>query len=143
MTLLFTGQIASNGKCVIPIKKMGQFMDEATSGEMRLEIIAEDVYFQPWQSSFTVDASRKLTVEVMRPSPSRNKPTATVRLVNDPMSKLTRRIIQELKSNGVTINNIRARRPTVIRCINEQIKRSRLNINAQSLIGRVVKSIAK
>ena len=63
-SLLFNGSIASNGKCEIPIRKLKGLIDESTVGNIRLEVIAEDTYFTPWESDFEVDASKKVTVEV-------------------------------------------------------------------------------
>ncbi len=143
LMLMFEGNISKNGDCVIPITKMNRFMDESTSGEMRLEVIADDAYFQPWKSSFTVDASRKLTVEVKNPSPGSNKPSATVRFVNDPMTKLSQRIIRELKTKGITIKNINRKRPMVVQCINEHVRKSGMKVDPAALINRVVKNMAQ
>ena len=63
-SLLFKGEINSNGKCEIPIKKLKGLIDENTTGNIRLEVIAEDTFFTPWESDFEVDASKKVTVEV-------------------------------------------------------------------------------
>ena len=63
-SLLFNGDINSNGKCEIPIRKLKGLIDENTTGNIRLEVIAEDTYFTPWESDFEVDASKKVTVEV-------------------------------------------------------------------------------
>ena len=63
-SLLFDGSISSNGKCEIPIRKLKGLIDENTTGNIRLEVIAEDTYFTPWESDFEVDASKKVTVEV-------------------------------------------------------------------------------
>ena len=63
-SLLFNGTISSGGKCEIPIRKLKGLIDENTSGNIRLEVIAEDTYFTPWESDFEVDASKKVTVEV-------------------------------------------------------------------------------
>ena len=63
-SLLFDGSISSNGKCEIPIRKLKGLIDENTSGNIRLEVIAEDTFFTPWESDFEVDASKKVTVEV-------------------------------------------------------------------------------
>ena len=63
-SLLFNGSISSGGKCEIPIRKLKGLIDENTSGNIRLEVIAEDTYFTPWESDFEVDASKKVTVEV-------------------------------------------------------------------------------
>ena len=71
-SLLFDGSISSNGKCEIPIRKLKGLIDENTTGNIRLEVIAEDTYFTPWKSDFEVDASKKVTVEVK--SQSAKKP---------------------------------------------------------------------
>ena len=63
-SLLFKGEINSNGKCEIPIRKLKGLIDENTTGNIRLEVIAEDTFFTPWESNFEVDASKKVTVEV-------------------------------------------------------------------------------
>ena len=63
-SLLFKGEINSKGKCEIPIRKLKGLIDENTTGNIRLEVIAEDTYFTPWESDFKVDASKKVTVEV-------------------------------------------------------------------------------
>ena len=63
-SLLFNGSIDSQGKCEIPIRKLKGLVDENTTGNIRLEVIAEDTFFTPWESDFEVDASKKVTVEV-------------------------------------------------------------------------------
>ena len=63
-SLLFTGSISKGGKCEIPIKKLKGLIDEDTKGNIRLEVIAEDTFFTPWESKFEVDTSKKVTVEV-------------------------------------------------------------------------------
>ena len=63
-SLLFNGNISSKGKCEIPIKKLKGLIDEDTTGNIRLEVIAEDTFFTPWESNFEVETSKKVTVEV-------------------------------------------------------------------------------
>ena len=63
-SLLIKGEINSSGKCEIPIRKLKGLIDENTTGNIRLEVIAEDTFFTPWESDFEVDASKKVTVEV-------------------------------------------------------------------------------
>ena len=63
-SLLFKGDINSSGKCEIPIRKLKGLIDENTTGNIRLEVIAEDTFFTPWESDFEVDTSKKVTVEV-------------------------------------------------------------------------------
>ena len=64
VNLMFEGTINKDGKCSIPIKKLRGLLEDSTSGQIKLEIIAEDTYFTPWKSEFVVEASRKVTVEV-------------------------------------------------------------------------------
>jgi len=63
-SLLFKGDINTEGKCKIPIKKFKGLIDESSKGTIRLEVIAEDTFFTPWESDFEVQASKKVTVEV-------------------------------------------------------------------------------
>ena len=63
-SLLFNGTISKGGKCEIPIKKLKGLIDEDTSGNIRLEVIAEDTFFTPWESDFEVETSKKVTVEI-------------------------------------------------------------------------------
>ena len=63
-SLMFNGKISSDGKCKVPIKKLKGLIDENNKGNIRLEVIAEDTYFTPWESTFKVEASKKVTVEV-------------------------------------------------------------------------------
>ena len=67
-SLMFNGSISSGGKCEIPIRKLKGLIDENTSGNIRLEVVAEDTLFTPWESDFEVDASKKVTVEVKTPT---------------------------------------------------------------------------
>ena len=67
-SLMFNGSISSGGKCEIPIRKLKGLIDENTLGNIRLEVVAEDTLFTPWESDFAVDASKKVTVEVKTPT---------------------------------------------------------------------------
>tara|TARA_R100001480_G_scaffold153727_1_gene157306 strand:+ start:218 stop:793 length:576 start_codon:yes stop_codon:yes gene_type:complete len=64
LALLFKGNINASGKCTIPVKKLKGLLGESAKGNIKLEVIAEDTYFTPWESQFEVDTSKKVTVEV-------------------------------------------------------------------------------
>ena len=64
MNFIFYGKINSDGKCTIPINKLRNYLSENTKGTAKLEVIAEDTYFQPWSDKFEVKTSKKVTVEV-------------------------------------------------------------------------------
>jgi hypothetical protein len=62
-TLMFEGEIDRNGKCNIPIKKLNIF-EEGSVGRIRLEVIAENTVFTPWEDDFKVKMSKKVTVQL-------------------------------------------------------------------------------
>jgi len=64
LNLLFKGKIDADGNCKIPIKRLKGILPESMKGEIKLEVIADDTYFVPWKSDFSVDASKKVVVEV-------------------------------------------------------------------------------
>lgn len=64
MTYMFKGSIQSNGECEVTIPKTKSFLSEGTVGNMRLEVIADDVYFEPWSSDFSVITNKKVTVQI-------------------------------------------------------------------------------
>lgn len=65
MTYLFNGKIENNGICEVNIPKTKNFLTEGSKGLMRLEVIADDVYFEPWSSEFTVKTNKKVNVMVV------------------------------------------------------------------------------
>jgi len=64
MTYMFKGLIENNGLCEVNIPKTKHFLPEGTKGNMRLEVIADDVYFEPWSSDFSVKTNKKVNVVV-------------------------------------------------------------------------------
>lgn len=61
--LMFYGSIDNNGKCSIDIDKL-PILNEGEGGKMRLEVIADEAFFTPWEDEFSVKRSKKVTVEV-------------------------------------------------------------------------------
>ena len=62
--MLFEGKIDSGGNCVIPIKKMKGILEEGEMGVMKLEVIADDTLFIPFEENFSVKTHRKVTIDV-------------------------------------------------------------------------------
>jgi hypothetical protein len=61
-SLVFTGEV-KNGKCIIPVKKLNLFK-ESVVGDIRLEVIADNTLFTPWEDKFKTKMSKKVTVKV-------------------------------------------------------------------------------
>lgn len=77
-TLMFAGEI-SNGKCIIPIKKLSLF-SEGQTGNIKLEVNADGNLFTPWENRFVVRSSKKVTVSMNESSSSRKKGGVRVRV---------------------------------------------------------------
>ena len=64
MSYMFKGNIENTGICEVNIPKTKHFLPEGSIGNMRLEVIADDVYFEPWASDFQVKTNKKVNVVV-------------------------------------------------------------------------------
>jgi len=64
MSYMFNGKIENTGICEVNIPKTKHFLPENTKGLMRLEVIADDVYFEPWSSEFGVKTTKKVNIVV-------------------------------------------------------------------------------
>jgi hypothetical protein len=64
MSYLFRGKIFDNGICEFELPKLKGILNEGTIGLLKLEIIADDVHFEPWNSEFMVQADKKVNVVV-------------------------------------------------------------------------------
>ena len=73
MTYMFNGSIENNGLCEVNIPKTKNFLSEGSKGNMRLEVIADDVYFEPWSSDFSVKTQKKVNVVVQEQVEDRPK----------------------------------------------------------------------
>jgi len=65
LNLIFNGNITNDGNCRIEMPKLNMLKE---GGEMKLEVIADDMYFNPWNSDFELKKSKSVTVEVKQPT---------------------------------------------------------------------------
>tara|TARA_R100001509_G_scaffold74628_2_gene41622 strand:+ start:648 stop:1112 length:465 start_codon:yes stop_codon:yes gene_type:complete len=65
LNLVFNGNINNEGNCRIEMPKLNMLKE---GGEMKLEVIADDMYFNPWNSDFELKKSKNITVEVKQPT---------------------------------------------------------------------------
>jgi hypothetical protein len=148
-SLMFNGKISSNGKCEIPIKKLKGLIDENTKGNMRLEIIAEDTYFIPWQSDFEIEASKKVTVEVK--SQSNKKVIKENRIqVSNVKQQITKKevnhvanILKLLVRENINMKNLHLKRNRLNKIVATYTKHKPLNENKKSIIIGVLKGLYK
>jgi len=149
LSLVFKGEISSDGKCKIPIKKLKGLLDENTQGNIKLEVIAEDTYFTPWESKFTVETSRKITVEVKSQESSVNiitesKPKITIDKVKTTQSiqesKHVLKIIGLLRKENIHLNNISKNKVKLNTLIETYLKKNDINPNN---IGLIIEGVLK
>ena len=141
-SLLFNGSINSNGKCEIPIRKLKGLIDEDTSGNIRLEVIAEDTFFTPWQSDFEVETSKKVTVEVKTQTTQKPileakatvKPQQVTKSEKDHVVNLFKLLIKE----DININNISYKKNKLNNIVATYLKEHTVN-NTEKVINGVLK----
>jgi hypothetical protein len=114
ISLLFTGTIDSQGKCKIPIRKLSGLLKENTTGNLKLEVIADDAYFTPWSSEFSVLASKQITVEVKSQDAAiimeAAKPAVTVTSVKNevaaPIKEHVVKLLKMLIKEDIKLSNL-------------------------------------
>tara|TARA_R110000824_G_C15149284_1_gene670829 strand:- start:491 stop:958 length:468 start_codon:yes stop_codon:yes gene_type:complete len=96
--LLYNGEIDSQGNCKINVPKLKNIIKE--SGNIKLEVIADDMYFNPWNSEFDLKASKKLTVEVKQQTKTpiiESKPKVKVNIIAETPQKSKRKVVESRK----------------------------------------------
>jgi hypothetical protein len=111
MSYMFNGSIESNGVCEVNIPKTKHFLSEGTKGNMRLEVIADAVYFEPWSSDFSVLANKKVTVQIAEQE--EEKPKMKVQVVEQKEEvKVEKPVVKE--SNIKKTSNILTKEEIII-----------------------------
>jgi len=106
MSYMFKGRIENNGLCEVSIPKTKHFLPEGSNGNMRLEVIADDVYFEPWASDFTVKTNKKVNVVVQEQV--EEKPRMKVQVIEQEETVVEKprvvetKVIQQKKKNNFT-----------------------------------------
>jgi hypothetical protein len=147
-SLLFNGTISKSGKCEIPIRKLKGLIDENTSGNIRLEVIAEDTFFTPWESDFEVDVSKKVTVEVK--SQTTKKPIVEAKVevkIKNEKPTLTERdhvvnLFKLLVKEEINMDNITFKRNKLNNIVGTYLKDKEIN-NPDKIIGGVLEILEK
>lgn len=115
--LLFYGTIDESGKCKIPVKKLKNLLSEVDSGNVKLEVIAEDTFFEPWKDTYNVKTDKKVTVEVVSKSQTKpvleQKVTVTAVTTNNQNKTLTEQFLKVLQKRKITLANIKEHTKTL------------------------------
>ena len=98
MSYMFKGNIENTGICEVNIPKTKHFLPEGSIGNMRLEVIADDVYFEPWASDFQVKTNKKVNVVVAEQV--EEKPKMRVQVIEQEETIVQKPKITEVKQTA-------------------------------------------
>jgi len=108
LNLVFNGNINNEGNCRIEMPKLNMLKE---GGEMKLEVIADDMYFNPWNSNFELKKSKNITVEVKQPTTNvikENKAKVIVNVNQDtPVRKKKKSIKPQIKESKFTKQDLK------------------------------------
>jgi hypothetical protein len=161
--IVFKGTIDSKGNCSIPIKKLKNVMSEGLNGTMKLEVIAEDTYFVPWESEFEVETSKSVQVEVkqqtnkkakvvterVKPQASatvvtKQKPKKSINLQESSRKVHLKNFTKQLMSEGATLSNIRQYKSRINELSNQLIFEHNISEDARKwIVNNTLKILAK
>lgn len=162
--LVFKGEIDKSGNCTIPIKKLKRVLPEGSSGTMKLEVIAEDTYFVPWESEFEVETAKTVQVEVKQQSAGKksnvvvevNEPTATAKVVTKTKPKkpmkleesnkriVLKKFAKQLMNEGITLKNVRSNKKKITEMSNGLLFEHNINEDTRKwIVSNTLKILAK
>ena len=145
LKLMFEGTIDTDGNCKVPIKKLRGLVSEDTKGTMKLEVIAEDTYFIPWESDFEVDTAKKIKVEVKqqsKPLVKSSKPKMIVKEVKHPFDPVEK-VVNILHKQGVGVSTIYESKKTMIPMLKKYSTKAGYKQGAKNFIKEVIQKLSK
>tara|TARA_B100001113_G_C21099510_1_gene618116 strand:- start:967 stop:1506 length:540 start_codon:yes stop_codon:yes gene_type:complete len=140
-SLMFNGSISKGGKCEIPIRKLKGLIDEDTTGNIRLEVIAEDTFFTPWESDFEVETSKKVTVEVKSQTTKKPIVEAKVTITNSEQKHVIN-LLKLLVKENINIKNISYKRNKLNNIVATYLKENTIK-NTNKVINGVLERLQK
>jgi hypothetical protein len=143
VNLMFEGTINKDGKCSIPIKKLKGLLEDSTSGQIKLEVIAEDTYFTPWKSEFIVEASRKVTVEVKSNDAEiikENTPKIQISGIEevDPVTEHIIRLVKMLVKEDINLKNLTVKKDKLNNIVGTYLQENKIE---QEVVQEIINGI--
>ena len=133
--LMVEGKINPDGKGEIVLPKLKNISEDGEVGKMQLEVIAEDVYFQPYEETFKVETSKKVTVEVLNKKPS--KPKIVVEKVTPEFELMTL-----LKERGITKKMLIKNKSRLSKVLYNYYKETNINEGFDKFLQKVLKKLS-
>jgi hypothetical protein len=147
LTLLFPGTISKDGNCKVPIKKLKGLMGENTTGDIKLEVIAEDTLIEPWQSNFVVSTSKKVTVEVKSQGNKKQikestKPQVKIKNVKNDSNSINE-IVEFFKKNNITLQKVVKDKKRIVSILENYSNKIEYKGGTKKFIREVIKKLPK
>ena len=148
LTLMFKGKIDKKGNCKVPIKKLKGLLDEDTTGNIKLEVIAEDTLIEPWQSDFVVSTSKKVTVEVKSQGNKKpikevsSKPQVKIKSVKN-YSNPINEMVKILTENNITLQKVVKHKKRIVSILENYSNKIEYKGGTKKFIREVIKKLPK
>lgn len=151
LSLLFKGNINSQGKCKIPVKRLKGLLGEDIKGTIKLEVIAEDTYFIPWESAFVVEASKKIQVEVKSQNQGKviteSKPSVKVKNINEVTNEEKDHVLNILRllvKENINLSNVSIRKNKLNYIVATYLDKHPINEQQKDkIVGGVISGLSK
>lgn len=163
-SLLFDGDIDSEGNCSISIPKVKNIFNESDEGKMKLEVISEDTFFSPWEGDFIVKTNKKVTVEIEEKIkepiketkigvnvivPTQEKKETITESPKKEVVKKTspdtinhgKEISKILAENDITLSNIRENKDKLNKIIKEYSTKHKVNTMSEGLLDDIINNL--
>ena len=153
VNLMFEGTVDKSGNCIIPIKKLKNILPEGIEGRMKLEVVADDTFFSPWEDSFLVKVNKRVTVEVandtrkstiketkikVQVSEQKKSKPKKVRVVKKSKRSHSEIMSEVLNKKGITLNNFSNKMDIALPLIEKYIKHYKVKETADSLLNEII-----
>lgn len=128
---VFNGEIDQNGHCSVELNKLKDIFENNETGTIKLEVVADDVYFNPWSDSFQTDLSKRIDV-VVKEQEEVTKPMISVSVKKQPIVKDE----TEIKKSIVKESKIVKQKPIVKKYVPEEDSSSIKVSDIKKLLGK-------
>ena len=148
LTLMFKGTIDDKGNCKVPIKKLKGLMSENTTGDIKLEVIAEDTLIEPWQSDFMVETAKKVTVEVKSQKEEKpqikesTKPQVKVKSVKNYTNPINQ-MVNVFKEGGITLSKVLENKKKIVSILENYSNKVNYQGGTRKFIKEVIQKLPK
>lgn len=109
---VFNGEIDENGHCSVEINKLKDIFENNETGTIKLEVVADDVYFSPWEDAYQTDLSKKIDV-VVKEQEEPVKPMISVSVKKQPVLKESEKVVSKNIPSKPIVKESQIKKPIV------------------------------